>query len=132
MASTDEAIDFEAALVEVETIVAKLESGALGLTESLGQYETGIKRLKQCHRLLAAAEQRVSVLAGFDADGNSISETLDELTVRSGAGRSQSGRSKPRPPARRSSESSSPGEGDLDALNRSADSLSVDESPELF
>ena len=64
--------DFEAALSEVEQIVTELESGELGLTQSLEQYETGIKRLKQCHKLLDQAAQRVTFLSGFDADGNPI------------------------------------------------------------
>jgi len=74
----DEAIDFEASLAEVEQIVSQLESGQLNLTDSLKQYELGIKRLKQCHQLLEAAEQRVSQLAGFDADGNPITEPLSD------------------------------------------------------
>lgn len=129
----DESINFEAALAEVETIVARLESGELGLTESLGEYEKGIKRLKQCHRLLAAAEQRVSVLAGFDADGNPITEELGELEVRGGAGRSKSGSTKPAPSSRRSAkQTSSSDEGSDDALNGGQESESVDEAPGLF
>jgi len=79
--------DFESALSEVEEIVAALESGELGLSESLDRYEQGIKSLKRCHALLEAAEQRVSLLAGFDADGNPITEPFDETTVRTGSGR---------------------------------------------
>ena len=70
----DEAVDFEDALAEVEQIVAKLESGDAGLTESLGFYEIGIKRLKQCHSLLHDAERRITQLSGFDADGNPVTE----------------------------------------------------------
>ena len=62
----EEKVDFEVSLSEVEQILARLESGELGLTESLEQYETGIKQLKRCHALLDAAEQRVSLLSGFD------------------------------------------------------------------
>lgn len=79
--------DFESALAEVEQIVAALESGQLGLSESLEQYEQGIKRLKRCHALLAAAEQRVSLLAGFDADGNPLTEPMEPSDFRTGAGR---------------------------------------------
>lgn len=71
-------VDFESSLAEVEQIVRQLETGELNLTESLGQYELGIKRLKQCHQVLEAAEQRVSQLAGFDADGNPIQHSLDD------------------------------------------------------
>ena len=75
-ASSD--LDFEQSLREVEEIVSRLEGGQLGLSESLEQYEVGIRRLKRCHELLDAAEQRVSVLAGFDAEGNPIEEPLAE------------------------------------------------------
>jgi exodeoxyribonuclease VII small subunit len=71
-----ERVDFESSLAEVERIVARLESGELGLTESLQDYETGIGQLKRCHALLDAAEQRVSVLSGFDADGNPLTAPL--------------------------------------------------------
>ena len=61
---------------EVERIVSQLESGELGLSESLEQYEKAVGRLKQCHALLAAAEQKVSTLSGFDSDGNPITKPL--------------------------------------------------------
>ncbi len=67
-------VDFEEALADVESIVAKLEGGELGLTDSLQQYEIGVKRLKQCHALLQQAERRVTLLSGVDEDGNVIGE----------------------------------------------------------
>ncbi|MFG0262766.1 MAG: exodeoxyribonuclease VII small subunit [Novipirellula sp. JB048] len=69
-------IDFEEAVSEVQTIVDNLESGELGLSESLQQYELGIQRLNQCQGLLAAAERKVTLLSGFDADGNPVTETF--------------------------------------------------------
>ncbi len=86
----DDGPDFEASLAEVEKIVAKLESGELGLSESLEKYETGIKQLKRCHGLLDAAEQKVSLLSGFDSDGNPVTTPLDSITQRTGAGRTVS------------------------------------------
>lgn len=85
--SPDNRPDFEASLAEVEKIVSNLESGELGLSESLQQYETGIKQLKRCHKLLDAAEQKVSLLSGFDADGNPITESIDQTSQRTGSGR---------------------------------------------
>lgn len=78
--SNEKAVDFEHSLREVEQIVALLESGELGLTESLNQYETGVRELKRCHALLEAAEQKVCLLSGFDADGNPITEPLNDET----------------------------------------------------
>jgi len=81
--------DFEHSLAEVQQIVTAMESGELNLTESLQQYETGIKQLKRCHALLDSAEQKVSLLSGFDADGNPITEPMGESSRRSGVGRAK-------------------------------------------
>jgi exodeoxyribonuclease VII small subunit len=72
-------VDFETALAEVERIVSELEGGSLNLTESLQQYEKGIQYLRQCHTILGAAERKVTLLAGFDADGNPLTRPLAEL-----------------------------------------------------
>lgn len=76
---------FEETLAEVESIVEALESGELDLGESLEQYEKGVAQLRRCHSLLEDAQQRVSILAGFDADGNPVTEAMDaEETPSSG------------------------------------------------
>ncbi|TWU08520.1 exodeoxyribonuclease VII small subunit [Stieleria varia] len=67
-------VDFEEALAEAEEVVKQLESGELGLAESLDQYELGIKRIKQCHESLREAQRRVSLLSGIDEDGEAILE----------------------------------------------------------
>ncbi len=82
--------NFENSLSEVEQIVSRLESGSLGLSESLEQYESGIRQLKHCHQILDAAEQKVSLLAGFDADGNPIEESLSAQAATRGSSRKAS------------------------------------------
>lgn len=90
--SKEEVVDFETSLAKAEEILTRLESGQLGLTESLEQYEAGIKHLKQCHALLDAAEQRVTLLSGFDADGNPIEEPLPRAAAaRQSSGQSEQG-----------------------------------------
>lgn len=74
--ATGEKLDFESTLGEIETVVRKLESGELSLDDSLRQYESAVKKMRQCYELLEIAERRVSVLAGFDADGNPVTEPL--------------------------------------------------------
>jgi exodeoxyribonuclease VII small subunit len=69
---------FETALDEIEMIVMNLERGELDLGESLAQYQKGIETLKECHQLLSDAERRITLLSGFDADGNPISNSFDE------------------------------------------------------
>jgi len=76
--ASETTVDFETALGEVEEIVQELESGDAGLTQSLAHYEKGIQRLKQCHELLQNAERRITLLSGFDADGNPVTEPFDE------------------------------------------------------
>jgi hypothetical protein len=49
------------------------------LSESLAQYEQGVKLLRQCFELLAQAERKIEILAGIDAAGNPVTEPfLDE------------------------------------------------------
>ena len=72
------AVDFEASLAEIEKIVSQLEAGDLGLADSLEQYAQAIHRLKECHGLLQHAERRISLLSGFDADGNPLTEPLED------------------------------------------------------
>lgn len=69
---------FEEALEDLKTIVHDLETGQLGLSESLDRYESGIKGLKQCHQILEETERKIELLSGFDAEGNPIKEPFDE------------------------------------------------------
>lgn len=54
--------DFEKSLQHLEKIVSQMESGELGLEESLAQFEKGIKLAKNCQDTLANAELRVEQL----------------------------------------------------------------------
>ena len=53
---------FEAALSELEAIVARMESGELPLRESLAAYKRGAELLAYCQAALKDAEQQVQVL----------------------------------------------------------------------
>ncbi|WP_346772125.1 exodeoxyribonuclease VII small subunit [Neorhodopirellula lusitana] len=75
---SESSIDFETSLGEIEKIVRALESGELTLDDSLTQYETAVAKMRQCYRLLEVAERKISVLAGFDAEGNPVSEAFDD------------------------------------------------------
>ncbi|TWT99758.1 Exodeoxyribonuclease 7 small subunit [Botrimarina colliarenosi] len=68
----------EASLGELEAIVADLEGGELGLSDALARYEEGVRRLKQCHAQLQAAERRIELLSGVDADGNPVTTPFDD------------------------------------------------------
>ena len=58
----DQLKDFEKSLQHLEKIVSNMESGELGLEESLEQFEKGINLAKNCQDTLANAELRVDQL----------------------------------------------------------------------
>ena len=63
MATTgDVPASFEAALGELEQIVATMEQGQLTLTESLAAYKRGASLLHYCQTVLKDAQQQVEVL----------------------------------------------------------------------
>lgn len=72
---------FEESLGELEKIVAELESGKLGLSDALARYEEGVRHLKGCQQLLEAAERKIELLSGVDAEGNPITTPFDEGDV---------------------------------------------------
>jgi exodeoxyribonuclease VII small subunit len=57
-----EAMPFDAALVELQQVVARLEQGGLPLEESIALYERGVALHDRCARLLSDAELRVQKL----------------------------------------------------------------------
>ncbi|MDX9912016.1 MAG: exodeoxyribonuclease VII small subunit [Phycisphaerales bacterium] len=57
------AMGFEEAMARVEAIVERIESGEVGLEESLAEYERGIALLKRCREVLERAELRVRELS---------------------------------------------------------------------
>jgi exodeoxyribonuclease VII small subunit len=73
-----EAISFEQSREELEQIVARLEGGKLGLAESLAAYELGVKRLKGCYEMLAAAERRIELVQGVDDEGRVAAKPFDD------------------------------------------------------
>jgi exodeoxyribonuclease VII small subunit len=63
MATTsDSPKTFEAALAELETIVATMEDGRLPLADALAAYRRGAELLQFCQAALKDAEQQVQIL----------------------------------------------------------------------
>ncbi len=54
--------NFEAASVELESIVAKMEAGQMPLEDSLAAYKRGIELLQYCQNTLQNAQQQVRIL----------------------------------------------------------------------
>jgi len=53
---------FEAALAELEALVAQMESGELSLKESLQKYQRGAELLAYCQEALKDAQNQIEVL----------------------------------------------------------------------
>ena len=62
-------VDFEAALEELESLVASMESGELSLDDSLRAFERGIALTRACQTALNNAELKVAALT---ADGELV------------------------------------------------------------
>ncbi len=73
-----EACTFEAAMEDLETIVRRLEQGGGPLEEALTDYSKAIGLLKSCNGQLNAAERRIEILSGVDAQGNPVVRPLDD------------------------------------------------------
>ncbi|TCJ15345.1 exodeoxyribonuclease VII small subunit [Parasulfuritortus cantonensis] len=53
---------FEAAVAELEGLVAAMEAGDLSLEDSLAAYKRGMELTGYCQKTLAEAEQQVQIL----------------------------------------------------------------------
>ena len=76
--STDTEIDFETTLKELEALVKQMESGDLGLEDSLKAFERGVRLTRQCQAALKNAELRVRALTENDDFEDLDTEPLGE------------------------------------------------------
>ena len=75
-------LGFEEALEQVEAIIEKVESGQIGLEDSIAQYERGAALILRCRKILDRAEQRVQELtAQMTAKGSGGEEGDGEPRV---------------------------------------------------
>ncbi len=76
--------DFDQALAEVEKIIARIESGEIGLEQSIAEYERGATLLRVCRERLVKAEQKVRDLTAqlqTDATGRTASPSGDDRSA---------------------------------------------------
>jgi exodeoxyribonuclease VII small subunit len=73
--------DFEKALAELETLVARLERGALPLDEALTTFARGVELTRHCQAALKSAQQKVEILLARSgrADIEPFAVSEDEL-----------------------------------------------------
>ena len=65
---------FEENLKELESIVAELEKGELGLEDAISKFEKGIAVSKECNAKLDEAEKRINILLDGEEKEFSIEE----------------------------------------------------------
>jgi exodeoxyribonuclease VII small subunit len=68
---------FEEALAELEQILSDIESGQVGLEESLVKYERGSFLIKHCRVVLEQAEKQIELLSKSE-NGTLASQPLDQ------------------------------------------------------
>jgi len=56
-------LSFEEAMTQLESLIERIESGEVGLEESIAEYERGVKLIQRCKGVLAVSEQRVEELS---------------------------------------------------------------------
>lgn len=57
-----DSFNFEKSLADLNTLVEKMDQGNLSLEDSLKNFESGIKLIRECQQALTAAEQKVQIL----------------------------------------------------------------------
>jgi len=67
---------FETAVEELEKILTLIESGELGLEETLVKYERGNFLIQHCREVLSAAEKEIEVISK-GPDGTLVSKPFD-------------------------------------------------------
>ena len=60
---------FEDAIAQLETIIDQIESGQIGLEESITQYERGMKLVTRCQSILDDARRRIAELTTAPGSG---------------------------------------------------------------
>lgn len=72
---------FETAMEELSMIVSRLESGNESLDDSLQQYERGMALLRDCHRRLDSAAQRIEIVTRMGPDGDVATSPFDSTST---------------------------------------------------
>ncbi len=71
--------NFEEALTELEKILSEIESGEIGLEESIAKYERGQFLIQHCRNVLGKAEKQIESL-NKEALPESADTTEEELS----------------------------------------------------
>lgn len=77
--TTNEPVDFEQALRDLEALVERLEAGELTLEQSLTEFERGVELTRRCQQALTDAEQRVKILTEQGQESDFDPEASDDV-----------------------------------------------------
>ena len=77
-------LTFEQALEQLEQIVSRIEQGETSLEESIEKYAEGIVLIKQCRKILDAAEKKIQLLSGAETGQLTPAGELDDIDVDTG------------------------------------------------
>lgn len=69
MGKSIDKLPFEQAMAQLDAIVAAMESGKIGIEESIEKYEQAMQLAARCRQILEQAEQRIKQIQ-IDAAGN--------------------------------------------------------------
>ena len=78
-------LTYEQALVELDTLIKKLETGSIELADSIACYERGVALAAHCSSLLEQTERKVERLV-MGADGQVAAQPFDEGELEAGEG----------------------------------------------
>lgn len=65
-------LGFEDAIEQLETLIDQIESGEIGLEESLKRYEQGSALIKRCRAILDQTQERIAELTAGPDGGLSV------------------------------------------------------------
>ncbi|RJP34445.1 MAG: exodeoxyribonuclease VII small subunit [Phycisphaerales bacterium] len=68
-------LTFEEALEQLESIARQIESGQIGLEDSIARYEEGMGLIRHCREVLARAEMRIQKIQ-LDDEGRLQAEPM--------------------------------------------------------
>jgi len=76
MSKTPKNLKFEQAMERLDAIVEAMESGQIGIEESISKYEEAMQLAAHCRRILDQAEQRIKKIQ-LDAAGEPKTEPFE-------------------------------------------------------
>jgi len=71
-----ESLDFESSMIELESLVERMEQGEQSLEDSLKDFERGIALTRSCQKSLQETEQKIQQL--IEKNGQEELVTFDE------------------------------------------------------